>query len=259
MSKRLINNPACQGQGGFTFIEVLIAILIFTMVVVSAIGIIRGSVRATQESRDLSRAAWLLQSKMVELETNLDTLGVDKACDKKKSGKFEIPNDQYSWLTTCEQIDIKLPEASAMIPKDKDKDSSDEQDTQENQILKMIMQTASDYMSKSIRELHAEIIWNQGKTKRVVTATTEWAAYDQPLNIPGMGAPTTPGSTPGVKPLRRRDRDATPPAHRSPAGIHSNRSHAGARNLHHHWNFYREANSAHHEYKGYGVPRDRHV
>ncbi|MFM8315710.1 MAG: hypothetical protein ACKOA8_15625, partial [Deltaproteobacteria bacterium] len=61
----------------------------------------------------------------------------------------------------------------------------------ENQMQKMVLSIAGDYISKNMRELHAEVRWLQGKkTPRVVDVTTHLAKYDQPLTIPGLGVPT---------------------------------------------------------------------
>src|SRR4051794_37052697 len=121
MSFVLMFKPSTSNNG-FTFIEVLIAILIFTLVVVAAVNVMRGSVRATAEAKEISTATWLLQNKMVELETGLEGQGVDKFCTKKKEGKFEAPFERFSWVTTCNQIDFKIPEASTKNAKNEDSD-----------------------------------------------------------------------------------------------------------------------------------------
>jgi type II secretion system protein I len=176
-------------RSGFTFIEVLVAMLIFVMAVLASINMTGGSVRATRDTRDITTATWLLQNVMVELETKLDTEGVDKGCDKKKDGKFDPPYDKYTWTTYCDQIDFNISQTAAKLAKDAGKDD-DSNENREDVMQKMILQTASDYLSKALRELHSEIRWTQGKTVRVVDATTHWARYDLPLNMPGVGGGT---------------------------------------------------------------------
>lgn len=175
-----------KNQKGFTFVEVLIAIVILVLASVTAADLVRGSVRAVRDAKEYTVATMLLQKAMAELETKLETEGIEKGCDKKKDGKFEAPFEKYTWSTFCTEIDFNLSEsASKMLDENSDKNSTEQ--SQENEITKMILNTASEYISKSIRELHVEVNWVQGKTKRKIDATTHFARYDQPVVLPSIG------------------------------------------------------------------------
>jgi type II secretion system protein I len=184
-----------KSNAGFTFIEVLVAMLIFVMAVVVSLSVTDGSVRATNDTKEISTATWLLQNVMVELETKLETEGFDKGCEKKHAAKFEAPYQNYSWLTTCDEIDYQLSQTAAQLAQQKPDQGSDDAN-QENLIAKFILQNASDYISKAIRELHAEVTWTHGKLVRKIDLTTHIARYDQPLTMPGSTPPTTPGGVP---------------------------------------------------------------
>ena len=178
------SNNRRRSLAGFTFIEVMVAMLIFTMAVLAATTIADGSVKATRDARDVTRATMLLQGVMTQLETRLESEGIDKACDKKKEGKFEVPNEGFTWKTECYEIDLKLSQTAAKMAGE----NVDERDAnQENLIQKMVLDLASAHISKSLREIHAEVYWNQGKTKRTVTATTHFVRYDQQAVLPDLG------------------------------------------------------------------------
>ena len=178
------SNNRRRSLAGFTFIEVMVAMLIFTMAVLAATTIADGSVKATRDARDVTRATMLLQGVMTQLETRLESEGIDKACDKKKEGKFEVPNEGFTWKTECYEIDLKLSQTAAKMAGE----NVDERDaSQENLIQKMVLDLASAHISKSLREIHAEVYWNQGKTKRTVTATTHFVRYDQQAVLPDLG------------------------------------------------------------------------
>ena len=168
---------------GFTFIEVMVAMLIFTLAVLAAIDITRGAVRSTRDARTITQATWLLQKVMVELETRIESVGMDKGCDKKKDGRFEPPYEKYSWVTYCNEIDFQISATAAAQQGEDESEAS----TKENMIQKLIMQTASKYVTKSLRELHAEVLWEEGKNKRKVDVTTHFVRYDQPLQVPSLG------------------------------------------------------------------------
>jgi prepilin-type N-terminal cleavage/methylation domain-containing protein len=200
MTRHRLEKRTRNFRAGFTFIEVLVAMLIFTLAAVTAVTIAQGSVRATRDAKVISTATWLLQRVMTDLEDQLESQGIDKACDKKKDGKFDPPNDNFTWLTECYPIDFKLSETAAKMMAAMGKDGSDNSDQQAQQdaILKMVMDTASKYISDSMREIHAEVHWNEGKQKREIDVTTHYARYDKTVQFPGfggIGSGTTPGST----------------------------------------------------------------
>lgn len=178
-----------NNHSGFTFIEVLIAIVILVMASVTAADLIRGSVRAVRDAKELTLATMLLQKVMAELETKLETEGIDRGCEKKKDGKFEAPFEKFTWTTYCTEIDFQLSESAAKALEDKAADENKASETDsENMVQKMILQTASDYITKSLRELHVEVNWVQGKTKRKIDATTHFVRYDLPLTLPQVGS-----------------------------------------------------------------------
>lgn len=172
-------------KNGFTFIEVLVAMLILVIAVVSAVDIGRGAVRATKDSKEYSVANWLLQNTMVDLETRLETEGIDKGCEKKKEGKFNPPYDKYRYIHYCHEIDMRLSQTAAQTMRAQSEGKEDEAN-KEDAILKLILDTASDYMTKSIRELHTEVLWTDIKQQKKVSATTHFVKYDQPVSLPAI-------------------------------------------------------------------------
>lgn len=172
---------------GFTFIEVMVAMLIMVLAVVAAVNITRGAVRATRDSKEISIATWLAQTAIVDLETKVETEGVEKGCDKKKDGKFKAPYEQYTWTTYCTEIEFNISQEAAKIAAAAGNTEKEDENSSENMIQKMILQAASDYITKSLRELHAEVKWTEGKQQRSIALTTHFVRYDQPLTLPGVG------------------------------------------------------------------------
>lgn len=186
---------AASAPRGFTFIEVMVAMLIFVLAVLAAVNIARGSVRATIDAKEMTVASWLVQNAMVELETRLETEGIDKGCEKKKEGKFNPPYDSYSWVSTCDEIEFNISEAASKMQAAAGQ--SDEDNTQqENMIQKMILQTASEYITKALRELHTEVYWMRGKQRQSVNLTTHFVRYDLPLVLSATGGPGGAGTPP---------------------------------------------------------------
>lgn len=167
-------------NSGFTFIEVMIATVIFVLAALAAMDLARGSVRAVKDAQDVTVATWLLQKVIVDLETKIETEGIDKACEKKKEGKFEEPYEKYTYVTYCSEVDFKISEAASGVLGG----NMEEEKKEENLQLKMLLETASKYINKATRELHAEVNWTQGKTPRVIDVTTHVVNYQLPFNFP---------------------------------------------------------------------------
>jgi len=185
---------ATFGQRGFTFIEVMVAMLIFVLAVLAAVNIARGSVRATIDAKEMTVASWLVQNAMVDLETRLETEGIEKGCEKKKEGKFPPPHENFSWISSCEEIEFNISEEASKLQAA----AGQEEDTsqQANVIQKMILQTASEYITKALRELHTEVYWMRGKQRLSVDLTTHFVRYDLPLVLSATGGPGGAGAPP---------------------------------------------------------------
>lgn len=172
-----------KNNSGFTFIEVMIATVIFVLAALAASDLARGSVRAVKDAQDVTQATWLLQKVIAELETKIESEGIQKACEEKKTGTFEAPYNKFSWTTFCSEIDFKISEAASSILGENSAEV--EEKNQENLAQKMLLNLASKYISDASRELHAEVIWLQGNLPRKVDVTTHVARYDMPL--PNLG------------------------------------------------------------------------
>jgi prepilin-type N-terminal cleavage/methylation domain-containing protein len=197
-------------RSGFTFPEVLVAMVIFVLCVVVAIDLIKGSVVVTTRSREATIANWLLQNIMTELETKIETLGFEQGCEEKAEAKFDAPYAEYRWRTYCTQIDFQLSEsASRMQQAVQGEEAEDSGSTTEDLLLKQLLELASKYMGESSRELHAEVIWEQDGKERIVSATTHTVVLDKPFNLPNFGGGG--GSTGGTSTAPDEGGEAAPP------------------------------------------------
>lgn len=155
----------------------------------AAASIADGAVKATVDARELTKATWLVQKLMTEVETKMETDGIEKACEKKMEGKFEAPYEKYTWISYCTEIDLKLSQSAAKMAAASGSEEGSNEPTKEDMFQKTILTTAGDYLTKALRELHVEVYWLQGKTKRKVTLSTHFVRFDLPLTLGGFGVP----------------------------------------------------------------------
>lgn len=169
-----------HNRSGFTFIEVMIATVIFVMAALAAMDLARGSVRAVKDAEDVTTATWLLEKTLVEIEARLESEGIEKACDKKKEGTFDEPYEKYSYVTYCTEIDFRISEEASRLMGG-DGAQNPDGPTPEDIMKKTMLDLVNKYISKASREIHVEVLWKQGKNPRSVDVTTHFARYDMPL------------------------------------------------------------------------------
>jgi general secretion pathway protein I len=87
---------------GFTLIEVMFAIAILAIALVSIYQLLSQSISMSTDSRFMTTAALLAQSKMVETET------ASPLSNKNESGDFGLDYPQYTWH--LEIGDTQLPQ-----------------------------------------------------------------------------------------------------------------------------------------------------
>ena len=85
-------------QGGFTLIEVMVAILLTALTVIGVLGLFRIETRASQFSRRETEAAVLAQDKLEELRTGAAPSGASSGSDGKLTSNPNNPvmTDQLS-------------------------------------------------------------------------------------------------------------------------------------------------------------------
>ncbi|HSG05353.1 MAG TPA: prepilin-type N-terminal cleavage/methylation domain-containing protein, partial [Nitrospiria bacterium] len=95
--------PRKENAGGFTLIEVMVALAVLAVSFVVLIGLRNTDIAITQEVQHITRATLLAQKKIAELEAQgYPPLGII-------SGGFEDPDDLYTWTQTVNTIGL-IPE-----------------------------------------------------------------------------------------------------------------------------------------------------
>lgn len=185
-------------ENGFTFIEVLIAMVILVMAVIAASTIIESSVRSSKDIKEMTQATWLLEKIMTQHEIEIDSNGIDKGCTPKKEGKFSPPHEMYSWVSYCSQIDFHMSETAAKLNLAKEMGkSANQMGKSQDVILSMFTDMANRYFSKSMRELHVEVAWMRGKQKKTIALTTHIARFDQTIDLPNASNVSSLGGSSG--------------------------------------------------------------
>lgn len=81
-------------QGGFTLLEIMVALAIVGIALVVMLGLAQRSILVNNRLQQMTRATLLAKQKMAEIENGIN-VGIDQ-----NQGIFPDPNQAYSWRST---------------------------------------------------------------------------------------------------------------------------------------------------------------
>ncbi len=160
-------------NGGFTLIEVLVAIMILSVAMVTLTSSWSGSLFAYRKSDKVQLITSLLKSKISELEIKYAELPFDQITEQEE-GEYKEFSD-LKW-----KAEVKLlafPDLSQILV------SSGQND----EMLITTIQKMTEHFSKNIKEMKVTITWSAGKSNVEYSATTYLVNYQNQL--PAIGGP----------------------------------------------------------------------
>ncbi len=182
------------GGGGFTLLEVLLAVAILAISLTSLLSSQMAALRATRYARGVSVAAFLAESKLIDIEWELRKDGWGDN-DKEFEGDFSEegwPDARYTCLVDM----IELPDYTALqaAVDAAETDGSTEsvlgvQDAEDRAFdsLGMVWPVVKGAVERSIRKASCTIYWKDGNIDHDFEVTTFWTNPQALTELPGMG------------------------------------------------------------------------
>lgn len=137
----------------FTLLEVLAAILLFSIAVV---GIIQGqsnSVRAVVRAENMTQAIALAEQKMTELEIDVQKNSFVEAFNDEESGEFEQEGlEDFRWTIILERVDL-----GCFIPVPEEGQSAQQGG---------LLQVVQNFFERSVRKAIVRVEWDEGNQTR---------------------------------------------------------------------------------------------
>lgn len=162
-------------SGGFTLLEVLIAMAILTGVIITLSQTWSGNYNRLRKITLANNVATLLERKMTEIEAQYRAQPVSQI-PEEDSGDFGDQLSSYSW--TLKSRKFEMPNVTALLTS---------QEGGANELLITMVKQLSEFLSKAIKEVTVSIIFKSGSKKATYEATTYFVDWEQELNIPGGG------------------------------------------------------------------------
>ncbi len=186
------------GDGGFTLLEVMIAVAILGVSMTSLLTSQVASIRATRYAQALTSVAFLAEYQMIEVEYQMQIDGGWVREDRVYEGNFADqgwPKITYKCLVDF----IELPDYSKLrAAKDsaqEDESGADYQDASDQAFtaLGLVWPMVKQSIENSIRKVVCTVTWSEGRREREMQVSTFWTEPEKLTSVPGLGGEALPG------------------------------------------------------------------
>jgi len=207
------HGPA-PASGGFTLLEVMVALAILASTLVVLLQIITNNVRATNHAKLTTAATLLARGKMIDIEDGILENGFSTD-NEAEHGTFRDQNyPDFRWESSIERIE--LPTDMKQLAEQQASDTSKSKDPMQaltgmmGGLMSSFMEPIRVGLEESVRRVTVKVIWNEhgrrDQTLEVVTFLTDPAKLDAALTggalsgmAAGAGAPGTAATGAGAK------------------------------------------------------------
>src|SRR4029434_8634259 len=95
-------------NGGFTLLDIMIALAILSISLLSLYNSIGNSLKASGFAEDMHRAMLLARQRMSEIRITLDEEMARGAFpdEKEEEGTFDKPNERFKWSYTLRKVEV---------------------------------------------------------------------------------------------------------------------------------------------------------
>ncbi|MES1171802.1 MAG: prepilin-type N-terminal cleavage/methylation domain-containing protein [Bacteroidota bacterium] len=189
-------------ERGFTLLEVMAAVAILALTLVTLLSIITSNVRATTHAQMITSATFLARGKMVSIEDTIIEKGFQDL-DEEDEGTFEEEGfPAFSWASSIEKIELptdvagKAQQATGEASQ-KSKDPMQALTGMVGGLMGAFIEPVRVGLEESVRRVTLRVYWNErGRPEQsvdVVTYVTDPAKLDVALMLGSAGVPGAPG------------------------------------------------------------------
>jgi prepilin-type N-terminal cleavage/methylation domain-containing protein len=178
---------------GFTLVEVMVALVILSMSVVTIVALQRANVRSAVNARQLTVATLLARSVMVDAYLHTYRQQLSTAIHEEKTGETEMADMAMKWTWTLRSVPLELPESFETSQKE-GSEADREEDQSQATFLQPIMTSINDYLGNAMRELAVKVTWTNAYGDQEVVYVTHLVDFSYPLQLPSFGGAPTLGT-----------------------------------------------------------------
>jgi general secretion pathway protein I len=194
-----------RATGGFTLLEVMLAVAILAATMVVLLRIVTNNIRATNHAKLTTAATFLARTKMSDVEDDVLYNGFSTDTETAKGTFKEEGYPQYRWDTMIERIELPTD----LVQKSQDTATKASQDAKSplelmSGMLGGVMSAFIDPirigLQESVRKVTVRVTWVEhgrpNQTLEVVEYLTDPSQLEKTM---GMAAAAAAGQTPGAQ------------------------------------------------------------
>jgi prepilin-type N-terminal cleavage/methylation domain-containing protein len=162
---------------GFTLIEIMIALAILSVGLVSIYTAQGNSLRASGNAERMETAALLarqiMTQKLLDVEKKMQK-GVFPADKEEDTGEFDAPFDEYRWEYSARKVEIPIGGGGGQQAAEgggQGAEANQAPESAQNSLAQMVKKKLSD----TIREINVRIIWEELGEEQSIRVTTHVA------------------------------------------------------------------------------------
>ena len=191
-----------RSPSGFTLLEVMIAVAILSLTLVTLLSVVTGNIRATHHASLTTTATFLARGKMVDLEDQVLENGFSTD-DESAEGTFkEQDHPEFRWDSIIERVE--LPADAAMKQRDESMDKM--KDTDNANPMSMISGFLGGMMSsfiepvrlglqEAVRRVTLHVSWDETGRPNQQIEVVQYLADPSKLDAALTGGGAVPGAT----------------------------------------------------------------
>jgi prepilin-type N-terminal cleavage/methylation domain-containing protein len=171
------------GEGGFTLLEVIIALTIMVLAFTAILSVESGGITAAEKTHQINVVAMLARNKMIEMEYEIEGKTFDEV-KKEDAGTFDAYPD-FRWSTEIKEVkfpNLNLNAAnSAAGGGDAAKDKGGSQPASD--LLTLMTKLITNFLSKSVREVDVSVYWKRPSGEQRFIVSTFWVDLNHEFEL----------------------------------------------------------------------------
>jgi prepilin-type N-terminal cleavage/methylation domain-containing protein len=176
---------ASAAEGGFTLLEVMIAMAIMLVSFSSILAIQSSSMNSALRSRQIHEVGMLARWAMAQTEVEVIGKKFDEIREEE-SGQFEEPYQDYTWTRKVKEITMPNLAGIAKAAQDANAGanaSKSEEEEKNSAILEQMTKVITNFLSKAVREVTLTVSWKRGATTQKYELAMYWVDLNSDFAI----------------------------------------------------------------------------
>jgi general secretion pathway protein I len=197
---RVFAKPTARAASGFTLLEVMIAVAILSMTVVTLLSIVTSNIRATRHAKLTTMATFFARAKMVDLEDQVLENGFSTS-DESGEGTFkEQGHPEFRWDSIIERVE--LPPDAAMKQRDDAQDKAKDSTNPMSLISGFLGGMMSSFiepirlgLQEAVRRVTVHVTWDETSRPTQTIEVVQYLADPSKLDAALTGGGLAAGAT----------------------------------------------------------------